>query len=57
MSLEDGIVARLIETAKEWLYPGAEELPRAWRDMDVFWGPVFGKQYLSALHQSPSIVP
>lgn len=57
MSLEDGIVARLIETAKEWLYPGAEELPRAGRGTGVFWRLIFGKQYLSALHQPPSIVP
>lgn len=57
MSLENGIVARRIGTAKEWLYPGAEELPRAGRDTGVFWGLIFGKQCPCAAHQPPSIVP
>lgn len=43
MSLENGIVARRIGTAKEWLYPGAEELPRAGRDTGIFWGLIFWK--------------
>lgn len=57
MSLENGIVVRRIGTAKEWLYPGAEELLRAGRDTGVFWGLIFGKQCLCAAHQPPSIVP